>query len=139
MIDVAGRELRKETAELFAETQMRPDDRERFRVEVRHVDRVANCSFEQRGADRLRDLDADTFLRFGGGSAEMRSKNKIRRGRKGESFGKGSVSKTSSAAAATCRSCNALAKAASSINPPRAQLMMRTPRFIFDNRSRLIR
>ena len=65
--------------ELFAEAQMRPDDRQCFGVEVRHVHRVADRSFEQRGADRLRDLDADAFLRFGGGGAEMRSENKIGR------------------------------------------------------------
>ena len=55
--------------------------------------------------------------------------------RSAESLGSGSFSKTSSAAAATCRSCNAFANAVSSINPPRAQLMMRTPRFVFCKRA----
>ena len=55
--------------------------------------------------------------------------------RNGESAGSGSVSKTSSAAPATCPSCNALSSAASSIKPPRAQLMMRTPRFVFCSRA----
>src|SRR5438552_225131 len=61
---------------------MRSNDRQCFGVQVRHVDGVANCSFKQGGADGLRDLDANTFLRFGGGRAEMRSENKIRRGTK---------------------------------------------------------
>ena len=55
--------------------------------------------------------------------------------RNGESGGSGSISKTSSAAPATCPSCNALASASSSTKPPRAQLMMRTPRFAFCKRA----
>ena len=57
--------------------------------------------------------------------------------RNGESAGNGSVSKTSSAAAATHRSSNALMSAASSIRPPRAQFTMRTPRFVFCKRAAL--
>ena len=100
-LDPVRRELGKEAAELFAETQMRADDGQRFRIEVRHVDRVADRAFKQRGADRLRDFDSDAFLRFRGRGAEMRRENKIRQSRNGESAGNGSVSKTSSAAAAT--------------------------------------
>ncbi len=59
--------------------------------------------------------------------------------RNGESAGNGSVSKTSSAAPATCRSCRAAARAVSSINPPRAQLIMRAPRLVFRNRARSTR
>ena len=55
--------------------------------------------------------------------------------RKGESLGNGSISNTSSAAPATWPACNASASAASSINPPRAQLMMRTPRLVFPKRT----
>ena len=55
--------------------------------------------------------------------------------RKGESAGSGSISKTSSAAPATRRSRNACASTASSTRPPRAQLMMRTPRFVFLSRA----
>ena len=55
--------------------------------------------------------------------------------RNGELVGSGSTSKTSSAADATCPSCNAFTSAGSSIKPPRAQLMMRTPRLVFCNRA----
>ena len=75
--DAARRDLRKETTEFLAKEQMRPDDGERFRIEIRHVDGVANRSFEQGGTNRLRDFDADTFLRFRGRGAEMRRENKI--------------------------------------------------------------
>src|SRR2546427_9858231 len=51
--------------------------------------------------------------------------------RNGESTWSGSTSKTSRAAPATCASCSALSSAASSTRPPRAQMMMRTPRFVF--------
>ena len=77
-IDSSRRKLREEAAEFLAKTQMRPNDSERFRVEVRHVDGVADRPFEQGRANRLRDFDADAFLRFGGRSAEMRRQNKIR-------------------------------------------------------------
>src|SRR5437899_587842 len=57
VIDVEGvhafrRDLRKKSSELFPETQMRSNDRQCFGVQVRHVDGVANCSFEQGCADR---------------------------------------------------------------------------------------
>ena len=58
---------------------MRSDDRQRFGVEIGHVHGVADRAFEQRGANRLRDLDADAFLRFRGRCAEMRSQDKVRR------------------------------------------------------------
>ena len=45
----------------------------------------------------------------------------------------GSFSKTSSAAPATLPDLNASSNAASSMMPPRAQLMIRTPFFIFSN------
>ena len=92
------RDLREETPEFFPETQMRPDDGERFRVEVRHVDRVADRALEQGGANRLRDFDADAFLRLRGRGAEMRREDRFGMPRNGESAGNGSVSKTSSAA-----------------------------------------
>ena len=56
---------------------MRTDYRERLRVEIRHVHGVADRSFQERGADRLRDLDPDTFLRLRRGRAEMRSQNEV--------------------------------------------------------------
>ena len=77
-LDVLGRDLREKPSELFSETQMRADNRERFRVEVRHVDRIADRSFEKRGADRLGDFDANAFLRLGRGSAEMWRENNVR-------------------------------------------------------------
>ena len=72
-----GRELGEEAAEFFAEAQMRTDDSERLRVEIRHVDGVANGSVEERGADGLRDFNSDAFLRLGGGSAEVRREDEI--------------------------------------------------------------
>src|SRR5260370_6403487 len=58
------------------------DNRQRLGVEVRHVDGVADRTFEQCGANGLRNLNSDTFLRFGSGSAKMRRENKVRRGTK---------------------------------------------------------
>ena len=66
---------------------MRADDRQCFGIEVRHVDRVADCPFKQRGADRLRNFNSDTFLRFSGRSAKVRSQNQIRCGTKRRIFG----------------------------------------------------
>jgi hypothetical protein len=57
---------------------VRTDDGQSLGVEIRHVHRIANGSFEERGPNRLRDLDADAFLRFRRGSAQMRSENEGR-------------------------------------------------------------
>ena len=56
---------------------MRADERERFRVQRRHVDGIANCSLEQRGTNRLRDFDPDTFLCLRGGGTEMRRQDQL--------------------------------------------------------------
>jgi hypothetical protein len=71
--------LGEKPAKLFAESQMRPDDSQRLGVEVRHINSVADRPFEQRGANRLCNLDADAFLRFRSRSAQMRSENEVRR------------------------------------------------------------
>ena len=57
---------------------MRSDQCKSFGVECRHVDGIADCSFQQSGADRLRDFDSNAFLRLGGRGAEMRRQNKVR-------------------------------------------------------------
>ena len=57
--------------------------------------------------------------------------------RSGKSAGGGSTSYTSSAAAATWRLFSASYSAFSSMSPPRAQLMIRTPFFVFASRSAL--
>src|SRR5205809_6697782 len=56
---------------------MRADNRQCPGIEIRHVDGVADRPFEQRGTNGLRNLDANTFLRFRRGSAKMRSENEI--------------------------------------------------------------
>jgi hypothetical protein len=114
---------------------MRSDDCQRLRVEVRHVHCVTDRAFEQHGADRLRNFNAHALLRFRRRCAEMRRKNNIGRtaqrriGRQRFNF------ENIQRAPATCPSRNACASAASSTRPPRAQLMMRTPRFVFINRA----
>ena len=57
---------------------MRTDHGQRLRVEIRHVHRVANRAFEERGADRLRNLDPYAFLRLGRGRAEVRREDQVR-------------------------------------------------------------
>ena len=100
--DAFRRDLGEKETELLAKTQMRSNDREGLGVEVRHIDGVADGAFEEGGLNGLGDFDADTFLRFGGGSAQMRSEDQgSATFRKEESGGNGSVSKTSSAAPAT--------------------------------------
>src|SRR4029077_14613207 len=78
-VNAFRRNLREEPAEFLAETQMRADNRQRFGIEIWHIDRVADRSFKERCANRLRNLNSDVFLRYGSGSAEMRRENKIRR------------------------------------------------------------
>ena len=132
-----GASCARETRELFAEAQMRSDDGERFRVEIRHVDGVANGPFEERGANRLGDFDADAFLRLDGGGAEMRGENKVRRfaqrriGRKRLRF------ENIERRRRHVPERNASASADSSMSPPRAQLITRTPRFVFASRARI--
>ena len=58
---------------------MRSNDCQSFRIEIGHVHRIANGAFEQRGTNRVRDLDPNALLCFRSGRAEMRSKNKIGR------------------------------------------------------------
>ena len=72
------RDLREEEAELFAQREVRPDGGERLRIDARHVHRIADFAVEQRGADLLRDFDADAFLRFRRRCAEMRREDEIR-------------------------------------------------------------
>src|SRR5207245_11635107 len=72
LVHASRRNLREKAAELLAESQMRTDDRQCFRVEVRHVDRVANCSFEARGPDIVLDFNSRPFLALGGMSAKLR-------------------------------------------------------------------
>src|SRR4029453_14697860 len=55
------------------------NDCQGFRIETGHVHCIANGAFEQRSANRMRDLNPDALLCFRGGSAEMWSKNKIGR------------------------------------------------------------
>jgi hypothetical protein len=55
------------------------NDCQGFRIETGHVHCIANGAFEQRSANRVRDLNPDALLCFRGGSAEMGSKNKIGR------------------------------------------------------------
>src|SRR5947209_17930311 len=76
-LDAFRGELPEESRELFAKTQMGTDDRERFGVEVWHVHGIADRSFEERGANRLSDLDADAFLGFGRRGAEGRGQNQV--------------------------------------------------------------
>ena len=76
-LDPFRRKLRQETREFFTEAQMRSDDGESFRVEIRHVNGVANGPFEERGANGLCDLEADAFLRLDRGRAEVRSENQV--------------------------------------------------------------
>ena len=49
-----------------------------LRVDVRHVDGVADLAMEKRGAHRLGDLDADEFLCFRSGRSEVRGEYQIR-------------------------------------------------------------
>ena len=57
-------DLREKFAQLLAEPQMRSDDCQRFRIEIWHVYCISDRAFEQNGANRLGDLDADAFLRL---------------------------------------------------------------------------
>ena len=96
------RDLREKFTKLFAETEMRSDDRQRLRIEVRHVHCVTDRAFEQHGADRLGNFNAHALLRLRRRRAEMRRKNNIGRIRaEANRPGSGSISKTSSAAPAT--------------------------------------
>src|SRR5436190_21034047 len=63
-IDSSGRKLREKAAEFFPETPMRPNKSERFCVERRHVDGIANRALEQGCANGLRDFDTHALLRF---------------------------------------------------------------------------
>ena len=56
---------------------MRSNDRQSFRVEIRHIHSVANSAFEERRADRLCDLNANAFLRFDSGCTKVRRQNEI--------------------------------------------------------------
>ena len=75
--DALGRNLRQEAPEFLPEAQMRPHDRQRFGIEVGHVDGVADGSLEEDGSDGLGDFDSDALLRFRRRSTEVRSEDKI--------------------------------------------------------------
>src|SRR5437773_10306214 len=77
-IDSARRKLREEAPKFLPKTQMRPNKSERFRVERRHIDGIADCPLEQRRTNGLRDFDSNAFLRFCGRGTEMRRQNKFR-------------------------------------------------------------
>ena len=59
-----------------------------LRVDAWHVDRVADFAVEQGGADRLRDFDADIFLRLRRAGAEVRGEDDVSRSRSGEICGR---------------------------------------------------
>src|SRR4029077_4720761 len=61
----------------LSKTQMRPNKSERFCVERRHVDGIADCPLEQGCMNRLRDVESNAFLRFCGRSTKMRRQNDI--------------------------------------------------------------
>ena len=54
---------------------MWPDDRQCFRIQVRHVNCIADGAFEQRRTYSLRNLDTDALLRLNSRGAEVRSKH----------------------------------------------------------------
>ena len=72
-----GRELGDEASEALAETEVGSEHGKRFGVDARGIDGVVDRSFEQRGADGVGDFDADAFLCFGSGGAEVRGKDDI--------------------------------------------------------------
>src|SRR6478752_2810334 len=76
-IDSSRRKLREEAAKFLPKTQMRPNKSERFCVEGRHIDGIADCPLEQGRPNGLRDFDPNAFLRFCGRSTEMRRQNEI--------------------------------------------------------------
>ena len=53
-----GASCERNLPKFLAKTQMRSNDCQSFRVEIGHVHRVANGAFEQRGTNRVRDLNA---------------------------------------------------------------------------------
>src|SRR5437762_9152202 len=65
-IDSSRRKLREEAAKFLPKTQMGPNKSERFCVECRHIDGIADCPLEQGRPNRLRDFDSNAFLRFCG-------------------------------------------------------------------------
>src|SRR5262249_5959823 len=76
VVDVEGRsafrrDLRQKFAEFFAESEMRPNDRQCFRIEIRHVYGITNRSLEKHRADRLRILVPDVSWRSRRRCAEM--------------------------------------------------------------------
>src|SRR5213595_2555619 len=77
-IDSSRRKLREEAPKFLPKTQMRPNKSERFRVERRHIDGIADCPLEQGRTNGLRDFDSNAFLRFCGRGTEMRRQNKFR-------------------------------------------------------------
>src|SRR5206468_10487588 len=74
-IDTFRHNLGEKPAKSLAEAKMWPDDRQCSCVEIWHVDGVADRTFEKRGTNGLRNLDANTFLRLRRRCAKMRSEN----------------------------------------------------------------
>ena len=81
-----GGDLRDEAAEAFAETQVGSEDGEGFGIDARGVDGVVDRAVEEGGADGVGDFDADAFLRFGRGGAEVRGEDDIGRTAEGVGF-----------------------------------------------------
>jgi len=97
--------------------------------------RVADCPFKQRGADRLRNFVPTLSCASAVEAPRCGVKIKFGAARSGESSGNGSIFKYVESAAPRYVHLQPLASAASSIKPPRAQLMMRTPGFVFEMRA----
>ena len=106
-----------------------------------HVDRVRDRAGEQVVRHLFGDLQGDVFLRFGGGRAEVGRARRLCRSRTAD-FPSRARSRTRRARRRRRgRWPSASFSAFSSIRPPRAQLMMRTPFFVLasDLASRMLR
>ena len=122
-------DLADEGAEHLGELDERLQPRRFLRGDRRHVDGVGDRALDQIVRHLLGDLQRDVFLRLGGRGAEMRRATTFSMPNSGFSVA-GSTSNTSMPAPATLPLFSAAIRSASTISPPRAQLMMRTPSFI---------
>ena len=123
-------ELAGEAAELLGELHIGLEPRRFLGRERRHVERVGHRAGGEIVGHLLGDLQRDILLRLGRRRAEMRRRHHVVAAEEGVLLGRLDREDIERRAARPGPQSSAAFRSSSTMSPPRAQLMMRTPFFV---------